>query len=220
MEDAVSKSNSISDVLRALGLLPKGANYPHIRFHINRLGLEAPKAAPHASGIPTAQPLEAVLVRNSTYLNTSSLKKRLWREGLLKRECYRCGLREWLGKPAPLELEHVNGIRSDNRIENLTILCPNCHAFTSTYRGRNRRTTKISKACCECGGPTSGERCLSCRNRNREVADWPADDILVGMVKNSSYESAGKTLGVTGAAVKKRLQKRGLEGISPRSRKG
>lgn len=54
--------------------------------------------------------------------------------------CNRCGLVEWQGQPIPLELEHKNGINSDNRRENLEGLCPNCHALTSTWRGRNNRS--------------------------------------------------------------------------------
>lgn len=49
----------------------------------------------------------------------------------------RCGISEWNGVPAPLQLDHVNGDRRDNRLENLRILCPNCHAQTDTWCGRN-----------------------------------------------------------------------------------
>ena len=44
-----------------------------------------------------------------------------------------------MGKPIPLELHHINGINTDNRLENLKFLCPNCHAFTDSYRGKNSR---------------------------------------------------------------------------------
>jgi hypothetical protein len=79
-------------------------------------------------------PLEEILVENSTYLNTNTLRKRLIKCEIFEKKCYCCNCITWLDKPIPLELEHKNGDRTDNRIDNLTLLCPNCHAFTPTYR--------------------------------------------------------------------------------------
>ncbi len=66
-----------------------------------------------------------------------NLKTRLIRAGIKGAFCEDCGLAAWSGKPIPLELHHVNGDSTDNRIENIRILCPNCHAQTPTYRGKN-----------------------------------------------------------------------------------
>lgn len=85
--------------------------------------------------------LSEILVKDSSYTNTSKLKERLLKKGLMNYKCYKCGGREWLGEPIPLELEHINGDRFDNRIENLTLLCPNCHAQTDTYRGKNKKVS-------------------------------------------------------------------------------
>lgn len=54
-----------------------------------------------------------------------------------KERCSECGLTEWRGQPIPLELDHISGNRRDLRVENLRLLCPNCHALTPTYRGKN-----------------------------------------------------------------------------------
>ena len=85
-------------------------------------------------------PLETILIENSTYSNLNTLKRRLIAEGVLPACCTRCGGTEWLGRPIPLELDHINGVHDDHRPENLQLLCPNCHALTPTYRGRNKGT--------------------------------------------------------------------------------
>ena len=79
-------------------------------------------------------PLDVVLARPRL---PARLGERLVREGIFERCCACCGRTEWNGQPIPLELDHVNGDRSDNRLENLRLLCPNCHAQTPTWRGRN-----------------------------------------------------------------------------------
>jgi DNA-binding transcriptional ArsR family regulator len=71
--------------------------------------------------------------------NRTHLKKRLYDAGLKEPRCERCGLEEWLGERLSMALHHVNGDGSDNRLENLQILCPNCHSQTDNFSGRNRR---------------------------------------------------------------------------------
>lgn len=85
---------------------------------------------------PQAMPIEELLrgARNRTHV-----KSRLLRAGLLEERCSTCGITQWRGAPLALELHHVNGDGRDNRLENLTILCPNCHSQTDTWGGRNGR---------------------------------------------------------------------------------
>ena len=68
-----------------------------------------------------------------------TVKRRLLEAGLLSNVCDSCGLSEWQGRPITIQLDHRNGIRNDHRLENLRMLCPNCHSQTETYAARNRR---------------------------------------------------------------------------------
>lgn len=141
---AVQESTSVSQVLTALGLKVTGANYMTMYLHVERLGLSTShflgqRWNRQGRNLPPVRPLEEILVEDSSYVSTASLKSRLVNAGLLIKKCYRCGLTEWLGEPIVLQLEHKNGVRRDNRIENLCLLCPNCHSQTSTYAGRNVR---------------------------------------------------------------------------------
>lgn len=72
----------------------------------------------------------------SRLIHSANLIKKLFNDGIKERRCERCGLSEWCGNPIPLELHHINGNRYDNHLENLQILCPNCHALTDNYRGK------------------------------------------------------------------------------------
>jgi hypothetical protein len=73
--------------------------------------------------------------------DTGNVKRRLFKLGLKERKCEWCGITEWRGQPAPLELDHIDGNVLNNQLANLRILCPNCHAQTPTYR-KNKCTSR------------------------------------------------------------------------------
>ncbi len=83
--------------------------------------------------------LNDVLVNSVKIPSSHKLKLRLISEGLKSHRCECCGITEWNGKPAPIELDHIDGDRHNNTIDNLRILCPNCHAQTDTYRAKNKK---------------------------------------------------------------------------------
>ena len=132
------------DLLREVGLVACGGNYESVRRRLLTLGLLEDKFCPQPSRGPSRdaitdgprRPLSDLLVRGR-FVGSSFLRRRMLAEGLLPRRCSSCLLTEWQGQPVPLELDHVSGDRYDNRLENLRLLCPNCHAQTPTYRGRN-----------------------------------------------------------------------------------
>ena len=145
----VANSKSMGHLLELLGVIKAGGNYATMKHRIRELNIDishwkitrkSRQAWQLGKQGTTHIPLSDILVENSTYKGgTFLLKSRLLKERLFDHKCYRCNLSTWMSNPIPLELEHKNGNRFDNRMENLTLLCPNCHALTSTYRGKNKK---------------------------------------------------------------------------------
>ena len=140
---AVAENLSTAGVLRQLGLRPIGGNYRTINRIINENSIDTSHFTGQGWNVglkfnpKEVTRIEDILVKDSFY-QSYKLKKRLIREGIKKECCESCGLTEWLGKPIPLEMHHMNGDNRDNRLANLQLLCPNCHALTDNYRGLNK----------------------------------------------------------------------------------
>ncbi|MDP2720376.1 MAG: HNH endonuclease signature motif containing protein [bacterium] len=149
LKNAVQNSTSYRQVLVKLNLREAGGNYDQLKKYTQELRLKTAHFTGKAwnkgmTGIgKPIHSLEDVLVKNSTY-QSHMLKQRLFKNNLKKEQCELCGWAQ-MSKDGrlPLELDHINGDRHDNTINNLRILCPNCHSLQTTHRGRNRN--KLTK---------------------------------------------------------------------------
>jgi 5-methylcytosine-specific restriction endonuclease McrA len=137
----VERSTHLSDVICGLGWEPSTTNRRRVHRAILQLGVPTEHFTGRAGSSETRRhhrrvPLRSYL-RRGTRVQGPVLRARLIEEGLKEHRCEACRRTTWRGRPIPLELDHVDGDRNDNRLENLRLLCPNCHALTPTYRGRN-----------------------------------------------------------------------------------
>jgi len=141
LKHAVNDSNSLRQVLIKLHVAAYGGNYEILKKAINHYNLDASHFTGQAwnkgKKLPAKYSLSDYL-ENKIPIQSYKLKNRLLDNKLLRPVCSNCNNETWLGKPIPLELDHINGVNKDNRLENLRLLCPNCHALTPTYRSKNR----------------------------------------------------------------------------------
>lgn len=143
---AVTESVSVAQVIRKLGLAVAGGSYGTVVHHVAVLGLDISHFTGQAwvgtrtsSAAPNGKyTLETIFCEGSTF-PTSKLLQVILREGYRERRCESCGNDAWLGLPIAIEVDHANGVRDDHRLDNLRLLCPNCHAQTPTWRGRANR---------------------------------------------------------------------------------
>jgi Zn finger protein HypA/HybF involved in hydrogenase expression len=185
--EAVQNSKSIANVLRCIGLEDRnaGSNYYTVKENVKRLNLntdhwvgQAHNKGTHLNGTKKYK-TEDILIENSPYSSgaTSNLKKRLIKEGILESKCNVCGMSNiWQGKELVLVLDHVNGIKNDNRRENLRLICPNCNSQTATFAGKNSKINRFTKEvhiCKQCNKSLRTRRdtglCRPCFLKNHNV---------------------------------------------------
>ena len=140
LKEAIRTSSSFAEALRKLGLVPRGGNYATLHRAIARLELDTSHMTGQAHNrgkkFGPKRPLSLYL-SNQFSIQSYKLKRRLLSEAVMPHQCVKCLLTRWNEQPIPLELDHINGNNADNRLGNLRLLCPNCHAQTPTYRGKN-----------------------------------------------------------------------------------
>lgn len=174
-----------------------------------------PNASKSKAARARRQPLDALLVEHST-AERGKLKARLYEEGIKERTCELCGQDEtWGGGRMSLILDHINGVRDDNRIQNLRIVCPNCNATFDTHCGRAVQHPTVIRACvgCDvsykvrraeqqyCSAGCAAKHIPRDRERHRKAVR-PALDVLLVMVDCRGYEAVARRFGVSSTSIR------------------
>lgn len=156
LEELCATSFSYAEVLRKAGRKQGGGNQETLKKKIREFGIDTS----HFSGMGwnghsnvvveinrEKYTLEEVFCENSP-ATQKVLRGYVERHNVLEHKCAICGCDgNWQGGVIALEIDHINGDNRDNRVENLRYLCPNCHALTPTYRGKNKALKSVRRDC-------------------------------------------------------------------------
>lgn len=202
------KTTTLNSYLDKMGIKYKG-NQSHKGFNNKKL----------------ETPIEKYL-NNEIQIASYRLKNKLINEGIKEMKCESCGLEYWKGVVIPLELHHIDGNHFNNNLDNLKLLCPNCHALTDNYRGRGTKSYKSKRNkknreyknhlhqnvvkenhCIDCGKAISdkAKRCKSCASKmqRKKCENRPSRRELKYLIRNNPILQIAKNYDVSDNAIRK-----------------
>jgi transposase-like protein len=145
-------------------------------------------------------------IESCDIVNSHKLRIKLIEDGIKEHRCENCGLDKWLENKISLELHHIDGNRFNNQLNNLQILCPNCHSITDNYSDRkNVKKSIIKTKKCNCGNLISNnsKNYLDCKINNSKKVDRPEYNVLVKEIKDLGYVGTGEKYGVSDNSIRK-----------------
>lgn len=143
LEKAAENAESVADVCRNLGITTDGGTASHVKARLKYFGVNCEHFLGRKKNLGKKldylrKHLEEYL-SNRIWISSHNLRLRLINEGIKEERCEECLNREWRGKPIKLHLHHKDGNDRNNALENLQVLCPNCHSYTETFGVKNVR---------------------------------------------------------------------------------
>ena len=202
LQELLDTSDSYCDLLRKIGLNPKGGNPATLHKIIDEYGLDETKLNENRKKLYSRNsicvhnkqkvPMEDIFSNKYIYHSSSNLLRRLIDEGYKEYKCECCGITEWNNKPISLQLEHVDGNHFNNALDNLKVLCPNCHSQTDTFAGRNVDHSESKRR----------KRIKEVREKILRLPPVPREK-LKQLIRTTPFLKIGKQLGVSDNAIRK-----------------
>lgn len=211
--ELAKKCENINQICKIIGKKSTNENYKKIKniLQINNVDISHFNQNICNNNTSPKKDIKHYLVSGST-ISISKLRERIIKNGIKERKCEKCGRTEWEGEQIPLELHHINGDRLDNRIENLQLLCPNCHTLTDNYCGKKLK--KETNKCRLCGKEISrnSSYCVECYHKTMKkkyhsykngLTHPSKDELIDDFRKLHSFSAVGRKYGVSDKAIVK-----------------
>lgn len=184
-------------------LASENIDYSHIKMGLDSNKYRTRPAKKHISEY----------LKENIKVSCQQLKRRLIKESIFEDKCVVCGQgSEWNGKDLVLQLDHINGDHDDNRLDNLRIICPNCHTQTPTFSGRKGKVNNHRCEKCNRKISPNASKCQRCHllplSHNQETKiSWPETHELIKLTSEFGFREIGRRLGVSDNAIRKHINK-------------
>ena len=205
IKQAVLESINLSEVLDKMNIPRAGNNTKTLKDILDKAQIDYSHFTGRARKYNTNYIPAEEYLNSSKFITSFSLKEKLLKEGLKENKCEKCGITSWLGHPITVQLHHIDGNPHNNSLDNLMMLCPNCHSQTDNYCG-NANKSQQKFYCKDCGKEISkgAVYCSSCSHIHKRKVERPCKEQLISDFKElKGFSQIGRKYEVSDNAVRK-----------------